>query len=141
MVENWREKLGRKIDQKIDKEKHSGNTVLETYSDGSIRFKPPFSKGHAEYIEPDNKGFDSSHKRCHSCTHYIQGGGCHLVQGKIDPQGYCGEFYADYGVFGHRHSTDIEENFELVGDSFDWTMDNIEDFVLDIRERLQQLYR
>lgn len=117
------------------------NTSIQTFDDGSIRFQPQFTKDEAGYRETDAADFDPSHDRCGDCVHYIPENGCHLVQGDIDPEDYCAEFYADYGVFAHEHDQHVEVNFEMRGRKLDFEQSDIQDFVDEIEERLQQQIR
>ncbi|MEF8808925.1 hypothetical protein [Natronomonas sp.] len=114
---------------------------VEAFDDGSIRFTPPHSKRQAAYRRPGGPDFDPDHERCDSCAHYIPGGGCHLVQGEIDPDAYCEEFYADYGAFGHEHDEFVEVNAEFVGDDFDWEPDDVEEFIDTLDEKLGELVK
>lgn len=116
-----------------------GNTVLETFDDGSIRFWPPHTKEDAEYRRPRDDRFNESHKRCGSCAHYIPGRGCHFVQGEINPRAYCLEYYADYGVFAQRHRNRMDVNAELVGRRFDWNEVSVRDFMDEVRDSLDRL--
>lgn len=118
-----------------------GGALEAAFDDGSIRFRPPFDKGEAGYVVPGRAGFDPRHDRCRDCVHYISGGGCHFVQGEIDPEAYCDEFYADYGVFAHEHADHVEVNAELTGPAWDFDSADIHDFVDEIEERLQQRQR
>lgn len=118
-----------------------GNQVVETFGDTTIRFKPPYSKEEAEYIEPGADVFDPEHHRCGDCVHYISGGGCHFVQGDIRPSAYCAEFYADYGVFAHDHGDHVEVNAELIGEAMAFDERDIHDFLDGVEERLQQRAR
>lgn len=125
------------VDTEIDRAK----TVTHALYDGSIRFMPPYTKADADYHPVNADDFDPDHDRCGSCVHFIEGGGCHLVQGDIDPRAYCEEFYADYGVFAHDHGSHVEVNAELVGPGWDFDERSIEEFVDDLEERLQQRRR
>lgn len=118
-----------------------GNTVINTFDDGSIRFDPNFTKERADYREMDDSDFDRTHERCGSCVHYIPGGGCHFVQGSIDPGDYCEQFYADVGIFAHEHDGHVEINAELVGPNWDPDDADLRDFVDEIEERLEQRKR
>lgn len=111
------------------------NTVREVYSDGYIEFLPPETKEDAGYIQPGNPDFDRPHKRCEDCAHYIEGGGCHIVQGEIDPEAYCERFYADVGAFGNAQAT---PNLVIWGDTFDWSRGDLERFLEDTKEWLME---
>lgn len=117
------------------------NTTIDVFGDGSIRFVPPHTKDDAAYRTPNRRSFDPSHDRCGSCVHYIANGGCHFVQGNIDPEAYCERFYADYGVFAHDHGDEMEVNAELVGENLHPDRAVIEGFVAEIEERLQERER
>lgn len=121
--------------------RRKSNTTTRVFTDGSIRFTPPYTKAEADYRTDEDPDFDTSHDRCQDCVHYIPGGGCHLVQGEIDPEYYCGEFFADYGVFAHDHGSYVEVNSELYGSALDIEDFDIRDFVDEIEERLQQRMR
>lgn len=118
-----------------------GNTVTRIFEDGSTRFLAPFSKEEAEYVSPNDPDFDHTHDRCAECVHWIPGGGCHFVQGEIDAAAYCAQFFADYGVFAHEHENHVEVNSELVGSAWDFDESDIQDFVDEIEERLEQRLR
>lgn len=118
-----------------------GNTTLAVFPDGSIRFAPPFTKDQAGYVTPDDPSFDATHDRCADCVHFIPGEGCHFVQGRIDGNAYCSEFYADFGAFAHDHGDHVEVNAELVGPEMAFDEADIADFVDEIEERLQQRRR
>lgn len=111
------------------------------FEDGSIRFTPPFSKEAADYRRRQDGDFDRGHGRCEACVHYIEGGGCHFVQGEIDPLAYCAEFFSDYGMFAHDHGDYVEVNAELVSPEWDYDGADIRDLVDAIEERLQQRSR
>lgn len=112
--------------------------MMESAGMGEV-FKP-FSHEDADYREPGDPDFESGHERCESCAHYDDHGNCHIVP-DIEPDGYCAEFYADVGVFGHEHPWGIENNLNLFGESFDWSIEGVENFVNDIRERLEEKIR
>lgn len=71
---------------------------VEAFNDGSIRFMPPNTKEGANYLEDPDESVPAG-ARCVNCAHYIEGGGCHVVQGRISPSAVCLRFYADIGVF------------------------------------------
>lgn len=75
-----------------------GNELIEVYSNGAIEFMPQFTKEEADYHGPAQGG--SPELDCKDCAHYIEGGGCHIVQGGVDPDGHCENYYADVGFFG-----------------------------------------
>lgn len=118
-----------------------GKHDVVDYGDGSIRFRPRYTQKEASYLFPGDDDYDDTHKACESCAHFIEGGGCHMVEGPIDLDGYCEEFYADVGVYGHKHPHGIEENLSLWGWEFDWDEGDAAEFAMDIRERLQQKVR
>ncbi len=114
-----------------------GKHEVDNFGDGSIRFRPRFSQKEASYLEPGDRSYNSNHKICEECAHFIEGGGCHVVEGPISEDGYCEEFYADVGVYGHKHETGIEENLSIFGYDFDWKITDAKEFAMDIRERLE----
>lgn len=75
---------------------------VEAFDDGSIRFTPRFTKEEANYFGP-GRG-ETPRLDCFDCAHYIEGGGCHIVQGHIEGEAHCEKFYADVGFFA-RGST------------------------------------
>lgn len=106
--------------------------VVESFDDGSIRFRPPFTKEQAGYREHDSGDMEKS---CSDCSHYIEGGGCHLVQGGIDPNYYCNEFYADVGLFGHSAGGSPLLNLIMWGEEFDVHFDKEDvDDILSLME-------
>lgn len=111
------------------------NTVREVYSDDYIEFLPPETKNESGYIQPGNPDFDRGHDRCEDCAHYIEGGGCHIVRGQIDPEAYCESFYADVGVFGDMRAN---PNLVIWGDAFDWSRDDLDQFMEDAREWIME---
>lgn len=119
---------------------------VRVFSDGSIRFKPPFSKSQADYREIGDRDFDGSHSRCGSCSHFIENeknrqiSGCHVVQGEINPEDYCEEFYSDVGVFGHKHDDFVEINLTLLGENFDeWSGMDVDEFADTVEGELDEL--
>lgn len=118
-----------------------GGNVFAHFEDGSIRFTPDFTKREANYREKGDPAFDDDHKPCATCVHYIPGEGCHMVRGRIKPDEYCEEFFADYGVFGHRHENYVEKNMEMFGGAFDWDERDVDEFVDDVEEALERVSR
>lgn len=118
-----------------------GEREVDNFGDGSIRFRPRFNQKEAAYLEPGDRSYLDNHKVCDQCAHFIEGGGCHIVEGPISEEGYCEEFYADVGIYGHRHEDGIEENLSVWGHSFDWDVSDAKEFAMDIRERLQAKIR
>lgn len=114
---------------------------VESFSDGSIRFKPPFKKSDVDYKNEGDPSFDETHSRCKDCAHYIDGGGCKMVQGGIEDDSYCEDLYADIGVFGHKHDIGVEENLIIWGDGFSWSIEDAKEFAMDMRERIEQRIR
>lgn len=108
-------------------------SVIEVFNDGSIRFLPEKSKSEAKYRDQSDGKFDESYDRCHNCVHYIEHGGCHLVDGEISPNHYCEEYFADIGVFSHKHENYIETNLAQLGDIKDWSISDVKEFMEDIR--------
>ena len=114
---------------------------VEVFDDDSIRFKPNFLKQEAGYRWPTDGEYDGTHEKCRSCAHFIEGGGCHIVQGDIDKEGYCEQFYADLGVYGHDHGDYVEENLIIWGLDFNWDMEGAKEFANDIVERIEEKIR
>jgi hypothetical protein len=118
-----------------------GKHEVDNFGDGSIRFRPRFNQKEAVYLEPGDRSYREDHKVCDQCAHFIEGGGCHIVEGPISEDGYCEEFYADVGVYGHLHEEGVEENLSVYGHSFDWGVSDAKEFAIDIRERLEAKIR
>lgn len=117
-----------------------GDVTESGTSPGTGEVYKPFGHDDAGYVVQGDEEFDPDHERCRSCAHYDDHGNCHIVP-DIDPDGYCSEFYADVGMFGHKHPWGIENNLNMFGEMFDWSMDDVENFVGEIRERLQEKVR
>jgi hypothetical protein len=80
-------------------------------------FIPPFEKQEVDYKGPSEG--DKPHLDCKDCVHYIKGGGCHMVQGEIDKDGYCEDLYSDMGIFARIYNGEFEINLALWGEMFD----------------------
>lgn len=117
--------------------------AIQIQPNGTVTFVPEYSKEQAGYVAPGRRDFDTTHDRCETCTHYIQGGACHLVEGSILHTAYCEEFYADYTVSAHDHGPPegIEVNHEEYGGDFDFSEDAVTDFLGNVRERMQAYIR
>lgn len=117
-----------------DKSIGGGNSLISVNNDGSVTFMPPFTKEEAGYGD----GGVATPAKCKDCAHFIEGGGCHFVQGEIDPEDVCEQFYADYGVYGDN-DTDVglSNPVNVWGEKFDWSENDIEDFVRRVRESLE----
>lgn len=133
--------VDREIDEIAKEMEEDQMEAEDLLPDGELDtvFKP-FTHGESRYRSPGDPGFDQSHERCRSCAHFDDHGNCRIVS-DIESDGYCEEFYADLGVFGHEHEFGIENNLNLFGEDFDWDMDDVDDFVEDLRERLQERVR
>jgi len=114
------------------------NDNVKTHSDGSITFKPRFTKREAKYVGAHDSDRDAGHSPCKSCSHFIEGGGCHLVQGDIEPNAYCEEFYADVTISGHAHPNKTELNLTVWGERFDWTPKQMQWFIDNVEEKLSE---
>jgi hypothetical protein len=104
--------------------------AIDVMSDGSVVMMPPFTKEEADYLE------DGDGPNCGDCVHYLEGGGCSLVQGEIDETAYCDRFYADVGLFGNS-LLDIL-NLKLWGESYDFTQFDINQFVRQVEEAMEE---
>ena len=94
---------------------HGGNnTLVDTDSSGATTFVPEFTKQEAKYTDARS---NSDNITCKDCAHYIEGGGCHVVQGEIDPDGKCDNFYSDIGMFVRGGGTP-DVNLVLWGEKF-----------------------
>ena len=103
---------------------------------GAIQYKPPFSKKEANYHHPASDDFDPSHKRCEECAHYIEGGGCHVVESQIQSRGYCENLFADMGVYAGSHNGELTLNLILWGEQYDWALDEKEEFLEKVAEAM-----
>lgn len=106
--------------------------LMGTNKDGSITMMPPFTKEEANY---DNHHPHDYH--CEGCVHFVEGGGCTLVQGEIDPRAHCERFFADVGVFGDSHGGDIL-NLKLWGEEYGFDKQQIEVFANMIEEEMKR---
>lgn len=102
-----------------------------------VKFTPPFSKEDADY-HPPAEG-PEPHLDCKDCAHYIEGNGCHVVQGYIHEDGYCEDLYADFGIFGKVEGNSIIVNLAQWGDRYRdrMEMENIREGISEIKETLQ----
>lgn len=108
-----------------------GGSVNNVDND-SIEFSQEFSKDEAEYRVPGDDDYDDSHSNCGDCSFYVEGGGCALVRGEIDPDDhYCEELFSDVAVGGHAHDEDTPVEVSLVGSS-DWSEEEVNDFFMNL---------
>lgn len=104
-------------------------------------FIPPYEKDEVSY-HYEGEG-DKPHLNCEDCVHYIEGGGCHMVQGEIDPEGYCEDLYADVGLFARVYDGEFEINLASWGEMFEdrfgrVSLENVGDRVKEaIRRKLK----
>jgi hypothetical protein len=112
-----------------------------SYKNGAITFVPEFRKSDAGYVRHGSQNFDSSHSRCEDCAHYIEGGGCHLVQGEIDPKAYCTELFSDISISGHKHPNGVEIPITIWGDGFNWTRQDMQRFVQSVKNKIESRLR
>ena len=94
----------------------SGDTSSAKISGDGTEFTPPYTKQEAGYHRAGEG--DELHLDCKNCAHYIEGGGCHMVHGEIDPEGYCDELYADFGVFGRKTNNSAIVNLVVWGEKY-----------------------
>lgn len=92
-----------------------GRGMTDTGGD-ETSFMPPFSKEDARYHGPGEG--PEPELDCKDCAHFIEGGGCHMVQGEIRPQGYCQDLYADFGVFARADGDDLLITLVTLGEKF-----------------------
>lgn len=85
--------------------------------DGKTVFVPPYEKDEVEYHGPGEG--ENSHLDCKDCVHYIKGGGCHMVQGEVDRDGYCEDLFADMGLFARLYEGQFQINLALWGEMFE----------------------
>lgn len=114
------------------------NMLIEAHDDGSITFKPPFGKQEANYTTtPGEDGFPQN-ARCGSCAHFIPGGGCHVVQGFIQPTAVCGGFYADVGIFADN-KIGQEPISMVLGDTSTWSRQDAMAFIAEAEQEVMGL--
>jgi hypothetical protein len=105
--------------------------LMGVNSDGSITMMPPFTKEEAQYDVDISNPY-----HCGDCVHYVEGGGCTLVQGEIEPEGYCENFFAEVGMFGSQFSDPVL-NLKLWGDDYSMGMKDIDEFIDQVEEALE----
>jgi len=116
----------------------SGNVKVEAHDDGSITFKPEFTKEQANYVGAWDNNKDKDHSPCKDCAHFIEGGGCHLVQGDIEPNGYCTELFSDISISGHKHPNGVEIPITIWGDGFNWTRQDMQRFAQSVKNKIER---
>lgn len=121
----------------VEKEDHTeeieniGGEVREV-DNQTITFSQEYSKDEAEYRVPSDDEYEDDHSNCGDCSFYIDGGGCALVRGEIDPEDhYCEELFSDVTVGGHAHDEETPVEVALVGSS-DWSEEQINEFYLSL---------
>jgi len=95
---------------RIDNRPKHSDELPERNDPAQVTFTPPRTKDEARYHEPaegPNPELD-----CMDCAHYIEGGNCHIVQGDVNPEGHCENYYADVGVFA-KITDDSDWNINL----------------------------
>lgn len=102
--------------------------------DGAITFVPALTKGEAGYTG----SVGDSNQLCGECSHYIKGGGCHVVRGEIDPEATCG-FYADIGIFANQVVDSDEVNVSMIlwGLLFNYSEEQREMFLDRLNELME----
>jgi len=114
-----------------------GNSIREVYEDGYIEFLPQYTKEEAEY----EVSMGRSEMNCEDCAHYIDGGGCHVVRGAIEPDAHCENYYADAGFFvrGSGVGTEVKANLVMWGERAKkrFEMGAAAATIQEIRERLE----
>jgi len=84
---------------------------------------PPYTKPEASYHPPEEG--PKPHLDCKDCVHYVQGGGCKMVRGEVDPDGYCEDLFADFGLFGTMDNTEFKVNLAVWGEMFEDRFQNV----------------
>lgn len=79
-------------------------------------FTPNFTKEEAGYHKPGEHS--ESGKDCRDCVHFIENGGCHMVQGEIEERAHCDDLYSDFGLFGTNSGGRFELTLAMWGDLF-----------------------
>lgn len=116
------------------------NTLIEAFEDDSIRFVPQHTKEDAHYTTNIGPEIPAD-ARCGNCAHFIPGGGCHVVQGEIDPSGVCLEFYADFGIFADNkiRAGDPVSMTLAPSDLEEWTAADARNFLLQVERKIKTL--
>jgi len=124
-------KKGRKAESSKQSNYKAGS-VIDTHEDGSITMMPAFTKEEAMYEQ-----HSSSRKNCKECVHYLEGGGCSIVQGNIEPDAHCDNFYADVGIFANNVE-DVEINLKLWGERYNFSEGEVMELVNIVKESLTE---
>lgn len=98
--------------------------VNATVEGERTEFTPPYTKDEADYVGSSSR--NRSAASCEDCVHYIEGGGCHMVQGNIDKEAYCNDLYADVGIFGRERNGSFEVTLALWGERYRERLRNID---------------
>lgn len=103
--------------------------------DGYMEFKPPFTKDESGYTEAASGPNDNA---CQDCSHYVEGGGCLMVQGEIDKNAKCESFYSDIGIFARFKNAGGMITSIHWGEKFDAhaTMDKVRSMIESVKERV-----
>lgn len=107
---------------------------VETFQDGSVKFLPAFTKLEARFIRNAKERFGAV-KVCDDCSHFIKGGACHVVQGEINPNDKCFEFFADVGAFADNEGG-MDVSLVLWGEIFDWSEKDVDAFLETMRNKI-----
>jgi len=123
-----------------DDQRPQTQSTTETSQGGQLgQVHKPFSKQEAGYVSPSDPEHEDSHIKCHECAHYDNNGHCTIVP-NINPNGYCKEFHADVGVFGHAHEGSVKNNLYIYGEDAAWSMQEIRDFTQNIKDKLTDYF-
>jgi len=98
---------------------------------------PPYTKDEANYHGPAEG--PKPHLDCKDCVHYVSGGGCQVVQGEVDPDGYCEDLFADFGVFGNMDNTTVDINLSVWGEMFEDRLRNVS--INEIADKVKETIR
>lgn len=134
---NGDDKERRRDDEEYRRRRRGGRSsgksmdLIDVNSDGSITMMPPFTKEQAEYETHTPHSY-----QCKDCVHYVEGGGCTLVQGDIDPEAHCERFFAEVGMFGSQFSDPVL-NLKLWGEDYSMAMRDIKEFVEEVEEEME----
>jgi len=107
--------------------------LMDIHSDGSVTMMPPFTKDEADYMP----GGSREEPNCKDCVHFLEGGGCSLVQGEIDRNAHCERFYADIGLFGENKRRE-GLNLRLWGEAYDFDQFDIDQFIRMAEEAMEE---
>ena len=124
-------------EEETERRVHSGVSI----SGDKTEFYPPYTKEEASYHGPASG--PEPHLDCKDCVHYLEEGGCQVVQGEVDPDGYCEDLFADFGVFGRVDNGSSIINLAVWGEMFEdrFSRVGIEEIADNVKEAIRNKLR